>query len=273
MPAEIRRQRMTIDEYHLLPFHPGWKVEYFGGEAVFQPRENYAHGTMAVLPRSELDVEGVSFRGSDPLDAPGLSALFRCAFSETPEYAGWPADRFDVEPRKVIADIFSGKRGPVCAATRLAIGDAAGADDGTIIGAALVVEHGAGAALLDVLMIAPGWQRRGIASALAAAVLGTLARSGHELLISRWHLANEASIAWHRRLGFREEPDFLNAKLYLRAAEHELWRLKKLGQLTAEKRASLTDAQQLWQREVARLEALLEAGDKNGAFACFRFGR
>ncbi|MEO8351941.1 MAG: GNAT family N-acetyltransferase [Chthoniobacteraceae bacterium] len=273
MPAEIRRRRMSIDEYHLLPFHPGWKVEYFDGEAVFQPRENCAHGTMAVLPRTEPDVEGVSFRGLDPLDAPGLSALFRAVFSETPEYAGWPADRFEVEPRKVIEDFFSGKRGAVCGATRLVVSDAARANDGAIIGAALVVEHGARAALLDVLMIAPGWQRRGIASTLGAVVLAALARSGHELFISRWHLANESSIDWHRRLGFREEPDFLNAKLYLRASEHELWRLEKLGQLTAEKRAELTETQQHWQREVARLEALIDAGDKNGAFACFRFGR
>lgn len=273
MPAGIRRQSMTVEDYHLLPFHPGWKVEYFDGAAVFQPRENCAYGTLPVPPPLERPVSGIAFRAPDPLDAPALIALFRAAFSDTPEYAGWPDARFDAEAEKVVADFLSGKRGPVSDATRLAVRTGAGADDGAVIGAAFVVERAAGAALLDVLMVAPAWQRRGIARALAAAVLGQLARTARPPLISRWHLANEASVAWHRRLGFREEPDLFNAKLYLRAAGHELWRLEKLGQLPESRRAELLRQQQHWQREIARLETLLDAGDKGGAFACFRFER
>ena len=253
MPAEIRRQPMTVEDYHLLPFHPGWKVEYFGGEAVFQPRENCAYGTLPVPPQREPRASGIAFRAADSLDVPALVALFRAAFSETPEYAGWPGGRFDAEAEKVVVDFLSGKRGPISEATRLAIRTGAGADDGALIGAAFVVEHESGAALLDVLMIAPAWQRRGIARALAAAVLGQLARTDREQLISRWHLANEASVAWHRQIGFREEPDLFNAQLYLRAAEHEIWRLEKLGQLPEPRRVELVRTQQHWQREIARL--------------------
>ena len=273
MPAEIRHQPMTVEDYHLLPFHPGWKVEYFDGAAVFQPRENCAYGTLPVSPQHELRLSGIAFRAADSLDAPAMVALFRAAFSDTPEYAGWPDDRFDAEAEKVVADFLSGKRGPVSDATRLAVRTGAGADDGAVIGAAFVVERAADAALLDVLMVAPAWQRQGIARALAAAVLGQLARTGREQFISRWHLANEASLAWHRDLGFREEPDLFNAKLYLRAAEQEIWRLEKLGQLPESRRAELLETREYWQREIARLETLLDAGDKDGAFACFRFTR
>ena len=264
---------MTVEDYHLLPFHPGWKVEYFDGAAVFQPRENCAYGTLPVPPPREPELSGLAFRAPDPLDAPALIALFRAAFSDTPEYAGWPDDSFDAEVEKVVADFFSGKRGPVSDATRLAIRTGAGSDDGALIGAAFVVEHEGRAALLDVLMIAPPDQRQGIARALATAVLAQLARTGREQLISRWHLANEASTAWHHHLGFREEPDLFNAKLYLRAAEQEIWRLEKLGQLPDSHRAELVRTQQHWQHEIARLETLLDAGDKDGAFACFRFAR
>lgn len=273
MPAEIRRQPMSVEDYHLLPFHPGWKVEYFHGEAVFQPRENCAYGTLPVPPQLAPRAGGIAFRAADSLDAPALVALFRAAFLETPEYAGWPLARFDTEAEKVVAGFLSGKRGPISDATRLAVRTGAGADDGAVVGAACVVKRAAGAALLEVLMVAPAWQRRGIARALAAAVLGQLARTGREQLISRWHLANEASVAWHRQIGFREEPDLFNAKLYLRAAEHEIWRLEKLGQLPEPRRAELVQTQQHWQREIARLETLLDAGDKGGAFACFRFER
>ena len=62
MPAEIRRQRMTIEEYHLLPFHPGWKVEYIRGEAVFWPREACAYGTLPVSSQPALLIGGVALR-------------------------------------------------------------------------------------------------------------------------------------------------------------------------------------------------------------------
>ena len=273
MPAEIRRQPMTVEDYRLLPFHPGWKVEYFGGAAVFQPRENCAYGTLPVSPQQEPRLSGIAFRAADSLDAPALIALFRAAFADTPEYVGWPDDRFDAEAKKVVVDFLSGKKGPVSDATRLAIRTGAGADDGAIVGAAFVIEREAGAALLDVLMVASAWQRQGIARTLATTVLAQLARTGREQLISRWHLANEASIAWHHRLGFREEPDLFNAKLYLRAAEQEIWRLEKLGQLPDSHRAELLQTRQHWQHEITRLEKLLDAGDKSGAFACFRFER
>lgn len=271
MPAEIRRQRMTVEEYHLLPFHPGWKVEYSHGEAVYWPRETCAYGTLPVrLPPVAL-VSGVALRAPDSTDSAALIEIFRDAFSAAPEYAGWPAERFEEEARKVIADFLAGKRGARSDASRVAVVNTPGADDGAVIGASLVVQRDSQTAMLDVLMVASAWQRRAVATALCAAALTRLAASGGQRLISRWHLANEASVAWHRKIGFLEEPDLFTAQLYLRAAKQELWRLEQLGELHDARREPLLRSSEHWQCEVARLEALLDTGDKAAAFACHRF--
>jgi hypothetical protein len=68
-------------------------------------------------------------------------------------------------------------------------------------------------------------------------------------------------------------PDLSASQLYLRAASQELWRLEKLGTLTELHRAALLRTQAHWQREISRLEALLDTGDTAGAFACHRFAR
>jgi RimJ/RimL family protein N-acetyltransferase len=132
--------------------------------------------------------------------------------------------------------------------------------------------YNANEAQLDVLMIAPAWQRRGLASMLLGATLAALSSGKIARLVSRWHLANEPSISWHQKVGFIEEPDLFNARLYYRAAQSELWRLGQLGQLTPDRRAAILDKEKRWKREAERLQAFLDAGDKAAALACFRFG-
>lgn len=71
---KIRRERMSVEEYHLLPFHPGWKVEYMGGEAVFRPRSALATGALRVVPRPEPMLPGdVEFRA--PTEAWTIASL------------------------------------------------------------------------------------------------------------------------------------------------------------------------------------------------------
>ena len=110
-----------------------------------------------------------------------------------------------------------------------------------------------------------------MATALVAAVLNELHSAGKSRLIATWHLANDAGIAWYRRFGFVEEPDWSNARLYLRAAEQELRRFEHFGETDATKRGALIAERQRWEREVARLEKLMDDGDKAGAFASHRF--
>jgi GNAT superfamily N-acetyltransferase len=266
--TDIRRQRMSVEEYQLLPFHPGWKVEYMGGEAIFQPREAVAHATLATSCCPSVPApNGVVLQTPDESDAAALEQLFYSAFIDTPEYAGWPRESFALEPAEQVRRFFSAESAAPLGASRIAVVRKPGADDG----AALLHACGSAEAWLDVLMVAPTWQRRGVASILVGDALAALAAADIHRLVSRWHLASEPSIFWHRKLGFVEVPDLFNARLYYRAAQSELWRLDQLDELTPERRSLLLDEENKWKREAARLQALLDAGDKAGAFACFRF--
>jgi hypothetical protein len=84
-------------------------------------------------------------------------------------------------------------------------------------------------------------------------------------MVSRYYLGNEPSCSWHHRFGFKEEPDFLLARLYLRAATQELVRLRALGALTPDLEHNLTQECTRWTTEVDRLEALLDQGRKEEA--------
>jgi GNAT superfamily N-acetyltransferase len=266
---EIRRVPMTVREYELLPFHPGWKVELFDGEARFQPREALAFGTLVVGPRKLRPIATV--RPAEPQDAPELLAAFRAAFADSVEYCGWPAADFQRESGKVIEDFFTSRRGEPLPASSVAIAGPGGPDDGAVIGAALVANRGE-AAKLDLLFVVPDWQRRGVATQLGGTVINALADAGRNLLISGWHLGSDASAAWHQRMGFVEEPDLFNAKLYLRRASQELWRLEQLGELEDSRHADLLAEVSRWQAEAKRLEKLLDEEGKDAAFAVFRYG-
>lgn len=269
---EIRRQRMSIEEYRLLPFHPGWEVEYVDGEANFRPREAAAYATLAMECRPPyVAPPEVRMRMPEAADADALCELYRAAFIDTALYAGLSRKRFAREPRRQVTRFLSIEHDTPLGASRVAVTAASSADDRAIVGAAFVRRSSAADVLLDVLMIAPCWQRRGLGTALLGAVCEALAASGFPRLVSRWHLANDASSAWHRARGFVEEPDLFNAKLYLRAAEQELRRFDQIGPLSPERREELERDAGHWAREVERLNALLEAGDTTGTFAFRRF--
>ena len=108
--------------------------------------------------------------------------------------------------------------------------------------------------LLYLLFVAPQWQRRRLATAMASAAINELNELGEKTLTSRYHIGNEQSMAWHQRFGFVEEPDLRRARLYLQQARVELWRREKIGRVTAEERAKLTGDVARWEDEVKKLE-------------------
>jgi acetyltransferase (GNAT) family protein len=121
--------------------------------------------------------------------------------------------------------------------------------------------------LLDAFFVTPEWQRRRIASALFAETVNELHKIGnYRGLVSRYYLGNEASCAWHHRFGFKEEPDFLLARLYLRAAIQELTRLRALGTSTSDLGRNLIRERTRWEGEVDRLDSLLDQGLEEDVF-------
>lgn len=238
---------MSLAAYENLPFNPAWKQEYFAGCLVETPREIFVHACLPVAPRALATP--AALRPVVAADEHLLHALFCDAFADTIEFCDHPEARFRSAARDCLARFFREAHQVSWTSSRIALAPPGTVRAGQPIGAALVAVEDAGWALLDMLFVAPEWWRRGVASALVASVLSALHDSGWiRTLVSRYHLGNEASRAWHQCTGFIDEPDLQVARLRHRAARDEAERT-------------------FWWHEVIRLEALFESGNRAGAFA------
>ena len=130
--------------------------------------------------------------------------------------------------------------------------------EGSLVGAALLIEKEGGQPLLDMLFVIPEWQRKGLSTALVSAAINELYRTGIKRLGSRYLLGNDGSRAWHQKFGFVEEPDLFLARWYYRHAQHELWRREKIGDLTEAEREVLSSEVDQWRVRVDELERISE---------------
>ena len=250
-----RRVKMSLAEFHRLPISLVWKQEYINGCLVQSPRPVLVHATVPVERRNATSP--VALRPVIEGDERGLQPIFQAAFSGTAEFCDCTRQRLAEAACEYLYRFFHRPCHRVLSASMVALAP----DSGKPIGAALVLAEDDGWALLDMIFIAPAWQRQGVATAMAAAVLNALhGIGGCRTLVSCYHLGNEASAGWHHRFGFVDEPDMRVAQLRLRAAQHELHRLEDLGALTPPVQDRLTRERDRWQGEVDRLEAALGAG-------------
>lgn len=246
-----RHLPMSLEDYYLLPEHPGWKSEYWDGAVHLTPRH---HGVVTIVPVAPRAIKvPYTLRPAVPQDAAKLVAPYTAAFSATIEYCDATMLEVRQAARRALQAHFAGGRGaPMPGISQVAVEKGAGQ---TLLGAALVVELEQGP-LLDLLFVAPAGQRRGVATALGAAVLNQLHRAGATRLASKYHIGNDESRAWHQHFGFVEEPDLTRARLYQMCARHELWRGEELGNLPAAERARLAAACEFWERQVEELEKI-----------------
>lgn len=246
-----RRLPMSLEEYYLMPEHVGWKSEYYDGAVHLTPRH---HGVVTIVPVAPRAINvPYTLRPAVPEDAASLVAPYTAAFSGTIEYCDSSLQEVRQAARRALQAHFSGGRGePMPGISQVA---AEKADSKMLLGAALVVQLDPGP-LLDLLFVAPAAHRRGVATALVAAVLNQLHLAGATRLASKYHIGNDESRAWHQRFGFVEEPDLTRAQVYQMCARHELWRREELGDLSPAERARLTAACEFWERQVAELEKL-----------------
>ena len=252
----MQRQHLpiTFDAFERLPRKPGWKYEYFNGEAVLSPKSLCVVTRVAV--ESRIVRSRFLLRRAIPDDEGLLIDAYLEAFKDTVEYCDWPAEATERSARETIQQFFGGDRGRPHGASRLAVSDEHD-EEPCVLGAALVIEGRCGP-VLDLLFIRPQWQRQGLATALVSAVLGRLHDEGAQHLTSRYLLANEASRAWHWSFGFVDEPDLWVAQAYHRCARHAVWRAEQIGDVDEAERVRLEEAALWWSREVERLERLAD---------------
>jgi RimJ/RimL family protein N-acetyltransferase len=265
MSLRRRSVKLTYEEYELLPFEPGWVCEYHNGRAHFMPRYHPVVTTLQITPRQAE--AACPLRPARPDDAAALLEAYVAAFGVSIEYCEDTPEQLASAARRALAQHFSGERGNPLAASRVAVDPQA---PEKLLGAALLTS-GKDSARLDLLFVHPRWQGRGLASALVAEAVNQLYRFGERKLMSRYHIGNEASRAWHQRFGFREEPDLRRAQLYLQAAQHELWRRERLGLLNTVARQLLTAEAAQWEAEVERLSVIQAEQGYEAVSAIYRW--
>lgn len=236
---------MTFEEWELLPRKPGWKYEYWDGEAHISPAHILAPVRIAVGPRpvdASFSLEPVT-RDAES----GLVRTFVDVFRHTIEYCNWDMKSIRESATSHVREYFEGRRGQALQASRLATCGR------MVIGAVLVVRL-KGKPILDLLLVRASWRRQGLATALVSAVLNDLHGQGEKVLRSRYHPGNEESAAWHSRFGFYDEPDRWMAQMRWRLAGHELDRHERLRHLSPEEEAKVRAECEHWKTEAARLE-------------------
>ena len=227
-----QRLPISVDEFRRLPYRLGWKHEYYGDHAHITPQHSAI--VVATLPVQKRPAHfPCPLRPTGPEDVPALFPTYLAAFQDTIDYCDWALDRIERAARQNLTSFFAGQRGRALPASRVAV------HDEEIVGAALLVEKPDARALLDLLFVAPAWQRRGLATALVAAALNALEGTGFTKLSSRYMLGNEQSRRWHQRFGFVDEPNLFVARAYYYHAQHELTRQQELGALSADELAAL----------------------------------
>jgi ribosomal protein S18 acetylase RimI-like enzyme len=258
-----RHLRMSFEDFHQLPFRLGWKQEFINGHLVETPRQAMVHGTIPVAQRSIPSP--VPLRPAAITDEEDLLPCFMAAFRNTFEFCDYDRKQFGEAARECLRYVFREPSHRWLPASRIALGPPGTRQAGKPIGAALVLLQ-SNWAFLDAVCVAPAWQRRGLATALVAAAIEALHQVGaYHVIVSRFFLGNEASCAWHRRFGFTDEPDLRLVQLYLRAATHELNRLREMGPLAPDLQRQLESDRDRCQARVDRLEARLRDGHESEA--------
>jgi GNAT superfamily N-acetyltransferase len=247
---------MTWEAFELMARKPGWKYEYWNGQAHISPRHQVVTVAMSVQPRAVSS--SCRLRPVVPDDAPQLVAAYIAAFSETIEYCDWDPEQMKSSAYTNIRNFFTGKRGQPHPAAHVAVASQSDTPGERIVGAALIIGHDGEPPLLDMLFVAPAWQRQGLATALVAAALNALHSASVPALASSYMLGNAESQAWHQRFGFVEEPDLFLAQAYYRQSQHELWRRQTIGGLTDAERDLLSAEVERWQRRVEALQAIAD---------------
>jgi GNAT superfamily N-acetyltransferase len=256
---------MTWEEFEVMPRKLGWKHEYWDGQAHLSPAHRVVTVSVEIQPRpvtsppfressTPFREQACPIRAVDEGDEAQLIAAYVAAFKDTFEFCDWKPEKIAVAAQKDIQNFFAGKRGRPLPASRLAV-----APEGeSVVGAALIIEQSDGVPLLDMLLVIPEWQRKGLGTALVSAAINELYRAGMKRLESRYLLGNEGSQAWHQGFGFVEEPDLFLAELYYHHAQYELWRREKMGDLTEAERETLSSKIERWKVQVDELEKIAQ---------------
>jgi L-amino acid N-acyltransferase YncA len=261
MPMTSQHIPMSYEAWQCLPYQPGWKYEYVNGCAHITPSHQFAVTQVAVTPRPMT--APCTLRPVLAMDEAGLLPVYMEAFADNQTFCDYTEAQFREAARQDLGASFHGRRGPLLAASRVAV-DTGGTPQ--LIGASLLSRDAGYGPVLDLVFVLPSWHHRGVATALASEAIHALSQAGERTLTSCYQLANVASQKWHQAFGFEELPDLRYAQAYQRQAQQELYRYGQSGGAASEDHARLTAEVTYWHD---RVEALQRMDDEQGFWSVY----
>ncbi|XZE17550.1 GNAT family N-acetyltransferase [Pirellulaceae bacterium SH449] len=252
MKMDELHKAMSWEEFLTYPRKLGWKYEYYGGMMHLSPAwtaiATFFLSLETLQPLREqasaTTQTNLSIRPVEPADRSALNSLFCDSFFGSIDYASCgQSDLLRYAQQSL--DPFLGSTPPAFfSACRLAeVG-------GRVIGCCMIA-HGELGPILQPIFVATGYQRRGIATNLLLASLQDVSMGAEHRLCSKCNLGNEASMSWHLRCGFIEEPCRWTAGHRANIYTQEAERQEMLGLSTATAARELAD---FWSKQRTRLE-------------------
>jgi hypothetical protein len=214
---------LTIEQFHRLPRNGAYKYEYIDGETWLTPRPKHYHALLDLRPLESADA--VPMRRLEADDWKKLEPIFAGAFHDIQ-----PFGSLDDEARREAAKVClertrTGSDGPLIeSACFVAL------DEKRCVGAILItllpdvdptdwdafrwpepppadcLELRLGRPHLTWIFVGPWHKGEGTGTALLAAAVRELLALGYKELASTFLSANESSMLWHWRNGFRLLP-------------------------------------------------------------------
>ncbi|MBX9624072.1 MAG: hypothetical protein K2X82_09710 [Gemmataceae bacterium] len=233
---------LTVDEFRRLPRNPAYKYEYFGGRCVLTPRPKLFGCARDLSAVAAEPWEPVEVRHLPAADAPGLADLFAAALGRTQPFESLDDAAADAALAATYRKTLSGEDGPLIEAACFRAVDPREASRGDVGGVLVTlappevltepfagvwkgpppadaVERRLGVPHLTWVFVHPWEVRRGVGSALLAAVVEALRGLGFSDLASTFALDNGPSALWHWRHGFRLLPQM--------SALHRRWEARR----------------------------------------------
>ena len=133
-----RHLTMTIDEFHLMMREPGWKYEYWSGQAHISPAHRSVSTSLDIEPRPCRSP--CRIRPAESSYEPAMIAAFVAAFRDAIDFFDWEETRIADAARDNMTGFFSGERGKPLPESRLALVADPEVEQESVVGAALVTE-------------------------------------------------------------------------------------------------------------------------------------
>jgi GNAT superfamily N-acetyltransferase len=216
---------MSWEEFEVMEHPFGWKVEYWDGQTRLTPR------SMGVTTRIDLSPRALqqnyTLIPAHPDYSEQLIAGYTETFVDSVEFCDWPLKDILESAVKCITHYFEGKRGEPLPASVIVLEP----DSQNLAGVALLILNREQQPNLDLLYVRPGFQRKGMATAMVGWGVNTLLKSNFQELFSTYHICNEESRQWHHRFGFQDVYDRFYIRLKVAWYNNEISRREQLGLL------------------------------------------